>query len=173
MKLMKRVVLGVTATVILAIFFAPTSVADVTAHLKSEIDAARSESGCPPLQSDPVLNAVSQRITRETDDYIRHTARSLPIASDTDLLRVMRESGYNTAKAKLLAGYGDYHTGGAGDDEAKAIRGTVLQGWGFEALPDCAYTKYGVSAINDDGSQGWPSTAPRAYTVTTVVLAGA
>jgi hypothetical protein len=107
------------------------------------------------------------------DDYVRHTARFLPTTSDSDLLRVMRESGYNTAKAKLLAGYGDYRTGGTGDNEAKAIKGTVLEGLGFEALPDCTYTKYGVSAINDDSSQGWPSTAPRTYTVTAVVLAGA
>jgi hypothetical protein len=85
----------------------------------------------------------------------------------------MRESGYSAAKARLLIGYGDYRTGGTGDNEAKAIRGTVLEGLGFEALPDCTYTKYGVSAINDDSSQGWPSTAPRTYTVTAVVLAGA
>jgi hypothetical protein len=108
------------------------------------------------------------------DDYVKHKARALPITGDPELLRVMRESGYNTAKAKLLSGYGDYRTGGAGDNEAKAIRGTVLQGLGAEALTDCTYTKYGLSAINDDDiSEGWPSTAPRTYTVTVVVLAGA
>jgi hypothetical protein len=107
------------------------------------------------------------------DDYVKHMARALPTTGDADLLRLMRESGYNTAKAKLLSGYGDYRTGGAGDNEAKAIRGTVLQGLGAEALTDCTYTKYGVSAMNDDSSEGWPSTAPRTYTVTVVVLAGA
>jgi hypothetical protein len=173
MKLMKRVALSITATAILATFFAPTAAADPTAHLKSEIDAARSESGCPPLQLDPVLNDVSQRTAGEMDDYVKHTARSLPTTGDTDLLRVMRESGYSPAKAKLLVGYGDFRTGGAGDNEAKAIKGAVLQGLAFEALPDCTYTKYGVSAINDDSSQGWPSTAPRTYAVTAVVLAGA
>jgi hypothetical protein len=177
---MKRVALSVTATAILAISFAPTSAADPTAHLQAEIDAARSESGCPPLQLDPVLNAVSQRVAHEVDDYVRHSSRDLPTSGEGPpvalasggVLRVMRESGYNTTKAKLLVGYGDYRTGGAGDNEAKAIKGTVLQGLGFEVLPDCTYTKYGVSAINDDSSQGWPSTAPRTYTVSTVVVAG-
>jgi hypothetical protein len=85
----------------------------------------------------------------------------------------MREAGYNTNKARLLLGYGDYRVGGAGDNEAKAVKATVLQGLGFGTLSDCSYTKYGLSAINDDSSQGWPSTAPRTYTVTAVVVAAA
>jgi hypothetical protein len=84
----------------------------------------------------------------------------------------MREAGYNTNKAKLLLGYGDDRMGGAGDNEDKAIKVAVLQGLGFEAIPDCGYTKYGFSAINDDNQGGWPSTPPRAYSVTAVVLAG-
>ena len=179
-KIMKRFALSITVTAILATFTAPTSAADPTTHLKSEIDTARSESGCPPLQLDPVLNDVSQRIAREVDDYVRHAARTFPTTGEVDvlssgrggLLRVLRESGINTDKAKLLNGYGDYRIGGTGDNEAKAIKTTVLQGLGFEVLPDCTYTRYGLSAINDDSNEGWPSTAPRTYAVTTVVLAG-
>jgi hypothetical protein len=182
MRLMKRVALSATAMAICATFLAPISAADPTAHLKSEIDAARSESGCPPLRADPVLNNVSQRVAREVDDYIRHTARALPTAGENDLVptgtgglsRVMRESGYPTNRLKLLSGYGDYRTGGTGDNESKAIEAAVLQGLGFEALTDCArYTKYGLSAINDDPSQaGWPSTSPRSFSVAAVVVAG-
>jgi hypothetical protein len=180
MQLVKRVALSITATAALAISFAPTSAADPTAHLKAEIDAARSESGCPPLQLDPVLNGVSLRVAHEMDDYVRHSSSFLPtggegppvVEASGGVLRVMREAGYSTAKAKLLEGYGDYRTGGTGDNEAKAIKGTVLQGLGFEVLPDCTYTKYGISAINDDSSQGWPSTPPRTYAVTAVVMAG-
>lgn len=124
------------------------------------------------MQLDPTLSDVSQRTASETDDYIRHTARFLPITGDTDVVRVLRESGYNTVKAKLLLGYADYRTGGTGDNEAKAIKGAVLEGQAFEVFPDCVYKKYGVSAINDDSNQGWPSTAPRSYAVTTVVVAG-
>ena len=150
-------------------------------HLKSEIDAARSDSRCPPLHSDPGLDNISRRVTHEVDDYIRHSSTFLPTTGEIDLfasgkgglLSVMREAGYNTNKARLLNGYGDYRTGGPGDNEAKAVKAAVLEGLGFEALTDCGYTKYGLSAISDDSSQGgWPSTAPRSFTVTAVVLVG-
>lgn len=175
-----RIALSVTTTAVLAILSAPVSAADPTAHLKSEIDAARSESGCPPLQLDPRLNDVSLRVTHETDDYVRHALKLLPTSGEIDLLasgnggalRVMREAGYNTNKVKLLLGYADNRTGGTGDNETKAIKGAVLEGLAFESLPDCGYTKYGLSALDDDSSQGWPSTPPRAYAVTTVVLVG-
>lgn len=179
-KLATRIPLSMTATAALVIFFASTAAADPTTHLKSEIDAARSESECPPLRSDPRLNNVSQRVAHEMDDYVRHAATSFPTTGENDLLStgaggvlpVMREAGYNTNKAKLLLGYGDDRMGGTGDNEAKAIKVAVLQGLGFEAIPDCGYTKYGFSAINDDNQGGWPSTSPRAYSVTAVVLAG-
>jgi len=172
MKAKGRVALSVTIAAISSISVAPVAGADPTTHTKAEIDAARGEAGCPPFQADPVLADVSQRTAHEVDDYVRHAARFLPTTLDTDLLKALRETGYNTANARLLNGYGDYRTGGPGDNEAKAIKGAVLQGWGFEALPDCTLTKYGVSAINGGGSEGWPSTAPRTYSVVVVVLAG-
>jgi hypothetical protein len=92
---------------------------------------------------------------------------------DADLMRALRESGSAIVKAKLLEGYGDPDTGGPGDNEAKAIKATVVEGLAFEVFPDCTYTKYGFSAINEDSSQGWPSTAPRPYTVTAVIVAAA
>jgi len=182
MKFTKCIVLSVIAGAIAPIVLAPASAADPTSHLKSEIDAARSESGCQALQLDPVLTNVAQRVAREMNDYVSYNSRGLPITNEADLLptgsggvlRAMREAGYNTSKAKLLVGYGDHRTGGAGDNEAKAIKGAVLEGRGFEALPDCTYTKYGLSALNDDAKgQGWPSTAPRTYAVASVLLAGA
>jgi hypothetical protein len=124
---------------------------------------------------------VSQRAVREADDYVKHILRSLPTTNEIDLqangsggvLRVMRESGYNTNKAKLLEGYGDYRMGGTRDNEGKAVRTAVLEGLGIDAFSDCAYTNYGLAAINDDSNEGWPSTAPRTFTVTAVLLAGA
>lgn len=179
-RLTKCIALGSTATTMLAMLFAPTSAADPTTNLKAEIDAVRSESGCPPLYADPRLTDVSQRVAHEVADYVKHASSFLPTTGENDLLAtgsggllpVMREAGYKTNKAKLLTGYGDDRTGGPGDNEAKAIKAAVLQGLGFEVFSDCGYTKYGLSAIKDDGSQGWPSTAPRTYAVTTVVLAG-
>jgi hypothetical protein len=172
MKTVRRVAMSVTATLVSLISAAPVAAADPTTHTKAEVDAARGQAGCPPFQVDPVLTDVSQRTAHEVDDYVRHAATFLPTTLDTDLLKALRETGYNTSNARLLNGYGDYRTGGAGDNEAKAIKGAVLQGWGLEALPDCSLTKYGISAINGGGSEGWPSTAPRTYAVVVVVLAG-
>ena len=81
-------------------------------------------------------------------------------------------SGQNLSTTRAGLGYGDPRTGGPGDNEAKAIKAVVLEGQGYEAFTDCAYTKYGLSAVTDDSSQGWPSTAPRTYAVATVVLSG-
>jgi hypothetical protein len=175
---MKRVAVSITAAALLAIFLAPTSAADPTTRLKSEVDAARGEAGCPPFQSDPILNDVSQRAAHEMDVWTNHTGRFLPfmdtnIKEFTSVQQVLREYGYTPLKSRMLVGYGDYRTGGPGDNEAKAIKGAILQGWGFGVLSDCSYTKYGVAAINDDSSQGWPSTAPRSFTVTAVVVTGA
>jgi hypothetical protein len=185
MSFMNRVALSATATAMVAIFLAPTSAADSadpTAVLKSAIDAARSDSGCPPLQPNSILTSVSQRVAGESSDYITHTARSLPTSGENDLVptgtgglaRVMREFGYPTNRAKLLVGYGDYRTGGPGDNEFKAIKAAVLEGLGFEALTNCTkYTKYGLTAINNDQSpQGWPSTVPRSFSLAVVVVAG-
>lgn len=164
--------MGVTGAAISMIAFAPISAADPTQQLKIEIDAARAESGCPPFEVDPVLADLSQRSVHEVGDYVKHTGRFLPTSSDRDLLRVLRETGYNTVNAKQLNGYADYRTGGAGDNETRAIKGAVLQGHGFGTLTDCTLTKYGFSGLNDDGSGGWPSTVPRAYSVVVVILAG-
>jgi hypothetical protein len=173
MKLMKSAAVSVTATAVLTIFVAPISIADPIQHLKSEIDAARSQAGCPPFQSDPLLNDVSHTTARQTDEYVRHTSRFLPTTGDADLMRELRESGSRIVNAKLVEGYGDPNTGGPGDNEAKAITATVVEGSSYGVFADCRYTKYGFSAINDDSSQGWPSTAPRPYTVTAVVVAAA
>jgi hypothetical protein len=174
MKVAKHVALSITATTVMPLFLAPISTADPSTHLRSEIDVARSDAGCPPFQSDPFLNDVSHNIAEQTDEYVRHAARFFPPAADTGdaaLMRVLRESGSKIVKARLVAGYGDPNTGGPGDNESKGIKGAVVEGLAYGVFSDCGYTKYGFSAINDDSSQGWPSTAPRTYTVTTVIVA--
>ena len=181
-EFIKRVALSTAAATVVAMVLAPVSAADATTNLKSAIDAARSDSGCPALASDPVLTTIAERAARELDDYVRHDARNLPITGENPtlptgvggLLRVLREYGYGTNNARLLTGYGDSRVGGPGDDEAKAIKYTVIEGFAFEALNDCtSYTKYGLSTINDDhAAEGWPSTPPRTFSVAIVVLAG-
>jgi hypothetical protein len=157
---------------------APIAVAqDPAANLKAAIDAARSDGGCPPFQNDAILNDVSARATHEVDAWINHTGKTLPV-SDTivpgvpGLMQALREKGYNPGKAKMLSGYGDYRTGGPGDNEAKAIAAALLQGEAYAVFSDCSYKKYGLSALSDDSPQGWPSAPPRSYFLTTVTVTG-
>jgi len=133
----------------LAIALAPASAAS-TADLKFGVESARG--GCPPLQWDPVLVGVAQRATHETGSYVAHTARFQPFE---DPMPVLRDLGYKAGKAKLLVGYGDV--------ESSAIHGLVLQGW--EAIPDCTYTRYGANEFQGE-REG------REYVFAAVVLAG-
>lgn len=166
-------VVVVCSTLVLA----PTSTADTTEDLKAAVDAARSATGCPPFQFDAILNEVSQRAVRESDGWVSHTGKVLPV-SDTNVQGVpsvtqaLRDVGYNPSKVRMLSGYGDANTGGHGGNETKAVTAVVLQGLGFEVFSDCGYTKYGFGALSNDSSQGWPSAAPRSYSVTAVVVAG-
>jgi hypothetical protein len=101
------------------------------------------------LQPDPVLTDVAQRANGETQSYMEHTARFEPFE---DPMPVLHDLGYNASKAKLVAGYGDV--------EAKAIHGVVVQGW--EAIPDCTYTKYGLNVL---------ANADKGYALAALVLA--
>lgn len=183
-KVATRAVLSATITGTLAVVFSSLSAADPPASLESLLDAARAEYGCPALQLDPVLNNVSHRIAGENADYVSHNPRSrtlptsgeiplLPTGSE-GLLQVLREAGYNTNKTRLLIGYGDDSMGGPADKNAKAVMSAVVEGKALGAFSDCAYTKYGVGAVdNADISQGWPSMPPKAFTLISVVVAGA
>lgn len=176
MKLLLRLVVLGIAVAASAVALAPTSAADLTTSLKSAIDAARGEGGCPPFESDPVLNDVSQRVAREIAGWVNHTGNVLPpedtgLLPDNSIPAVLIKSGYTPLSARLLNGYGDYRTGGSGDNDGKAVASLVLQGLAFEVFSDCAYTKVGFSAQSDDGSQGWPSSIPRSFTVTVAIMA--
>lgn len=124
-----------------SIAFAPRSAADATANLRAAVDSARGS--CAPLAQDPVLERLAQRENGETRAYIEHQARFMPFEDPSLVLRTL---GYTAGKAKLVAGYGDI--------EEKAIHGVIVQGW--QAIPDCSYTKYGVDAVNNtDGGTPW------------------
>ncbi|BCO39286.1 hypothetical protein MINTM001_04250 [Mycobacterium paraintracellulare] len=100
-----------------------------------------------------MLNDVAQRANGETQSYIEHTARFEPFE---DPMPVLHDLGYKAGKAKLIPGYADI--------EAKAIRGVIVHGW--QAIPDCTYTKYGVNVLdNPEGMHG-------GYVLAALVLAG-
>ncbi len=119
-----------------ALSVAPPAAADQTATLANMIAGARGN--CAPLQADSVLTSLAQRATRETEQYQKHLARFEPFE---DPMPALRDLGYSTPKAKLLAGYGDV--------DQKAMDGVVLFGW--NTIPDCTYTKYGVDVLQSDG----------------------
>lgn len=144
--------------------------ADTVDVLKSAIDAVHREGGCAPLQWEPRLAELTERTVHEVQGWVTHTATSLPV-EDTTLMSELRRLDYRTLKARMLSGYADDLTGGAGSYQDKAIKATILQGRSFDVLGDCSYTKFGTSALSDDGSQGWPSTPPKSFAVTSVVLA--
>ncbi|MEB3034044.1 hypothetical protein [[Mycobacterium] nativiensis] len=70
---------------------------------------------------------------------------------------------YAAGKAKLLVGYGDSvpRRSAPPTREGKAILGVVTEG--YEFIPDCTYTKFGASAI-ENRSEG--------YVLAVSVLAG-
>jgi hypothetical protein len=142
------VLTGAALAVVAAVALAPMTLADNVDDLKTQVDATRG--GCPPLQPDTVLDGVAQRANAETKSYIEHTARFVPFE---DPMPVLRELGYPAGKAKLIPGYGD--------EQSKAIHGVTVQGW--QAIPDCSYTKYGLNVFtNADGG----------YVLAALVLAG-
>lgn len=148
---MKRHFSAAVIVAAVALWLAPVSAADATSTLKSRVDAGRG--GCTPLQSDRVLNDVARRANTETRAYIEHTARFEPFE---DPMPILRDLGYSAGKARLVPGYGD--------SEDKAIHGVVIHGW--EAIPDCTYTRFGVDVLdNPEGSRG-------RYVLAALILAG-
>jgi hypothetical protein len=142
------VVSSAALAALVTVALAPAAVADDVGDLKTQVDVTRG--GCPPLQSDTVLDGVAQRANAESQSYIEHTARFVPFE---DPMPVLRELGYPAGKAKLIPGYGDV--------EAKAIHGVTVQGW--QAIPDCSYAKYGLNVL---------TSADGGYVLAALVLAG-
>ncbi|ORB39007.1 hypothetical protein BST41_18470 [Mycolicibacterium porcinum] len=66
---------------------------------------------------------------------------------------VLRDMGYPAGKAKLHVGYGDA--------VEKAVYGVTLFGW--ETIPDCTYTRYGVNVLDK---------SDRGYVLAALILAG-
>lgn len=175
---------GTAICTLLAVMLSPSSVADPPGSLGSLLDGARAEYGCPALQVDPVLNDLGHRIAGDNADYVAHSPRSrtLPTSGELPLiptgtegvLRLLREANYNTNKVRLLIGYGDDSMGGPADRNAKAVMSVVVEGKALGAISDCAYTRYGFGAVNNaDIRQGSPSVPPKAFSLISVVVAGA
>lgn len=153
----------VLATMVLASVWpwAPSAGADLAA-LSSAVTQARAGTPCPQLQSHPLVQRASEIANRSNDDYLNHTARSAPVGEAAPgvpvpvlgATEVLKDLGFDAKKTKLLSG--------AGRTEVDAIKFILVSG--FASIPDCSYTKFGVSSLLNEKT---------GYYLTTVILAEA
>lgn len=105
---------------------------------------------CAALRSDPLVEQAAEIVNRSTDKWVDHTGRAAPVREP---LPVLHDLGYGGRRAVQIEG--------AGDTDAQAIAGLLIIG--YDILPDCSYTDYGVSLIQNQST---------GHYLATVVLAG-
>jgi hypothetical protein len=131
---------------------APAS-ADSADSLRSAVTQVR-QGMCGPLHYDPLVEHVADIVNQSTVDWIDHSSRAAPI--DKDPLPVLKDRGYEGNKAAMALG--------AGRTVAESIKMLLLQG--YNKIPDCSYTDYGVSVMqNPNANQGFSN-------LTVLILAG-
>lgn len=121
---------------------APSAVADATDDVSAAVVADRAGSSCAPLRADPVVNRVADVVNKSYSDWLDHKVNHAPIK---DPRPGLKELGYGGAKGVFVGGVSQ-------DSEAEAIKATLLEG--FDKIPDCSYTDYGVSLLRNENS-GW------------------
>jgi hypothetical protein len=142
--------LAVAATGAVGLVVAPAAVADFDGNLTDAVAQARAAS-CVALVADPTATQTAAFAAKSTEAYLNHEARVVPIS---DPMPVLKDRGSTARKAKLLSG--------AGQTEADAIKSVLVSG--YNVIPDCSYTQFGVSTL--------PNTNLGGYFLASVVLAG-
>jgi hypothetical protein len=143
---------AVTAMTILSasLTLAPSAVADSVDNLRTAVMTVRSAS-CGPLRSNPLVEQAAKEVNRSTDAWRDFNARAVPVP---DPLPLLKDLGYGGTKAKAVSG--------AGQTDAAAIKGLVIQG--YLDIPHCSYTDYGVSVLRNRTTN---------FVLAVLVLAGA
>lgn len=121
-----------------SVLLACPATADSGDSLRAAVISART-AYCEPLRSDPVVERVAEIVNRSTDVWLDHKGRAVPIP---DPLPALKDLGYRGGKAMQISG--------AGDTDAKAIEGLLISG--YDKLPDCSYTDYGVNVMQNLGT---------------------
>lgn len=121
---------------------APSCVADAVDNVKAAVAADRAGSSCAPLRSHPVVERVAQVVNKSYNDWLDNNANHVPIK---DPRPGLKELGYGGSKGVFVGGVSQ-------TSEAEAIRATLLEG--FDKIPDCSYTDFGVSELRNEKS-GW------------------
>lgn len=122
-------------TLAACISLAPPAVASSADRLRDALMSAHSAS-CKPLRSDPRLEQAAEDINRQTDKWLDFKGRIAPV---DDALPTVKDLGYGGSKVRLLQG--------ANTTEALAIKALLIEG--YLAIPDCSYTDYGVSVLQN------------------------
>jgi hypothetical protein len=143
---------AVAALTVLAagISLASPALADPSESFKSAVNSSRSGTSCRPLRYNPVVEQVAEISNRTTDKYLDHTATDVPVDVPSPGLK---DLGYGGSKGTLLRG--------AARNEGAAIKQALIEG--FDTLPDCSYTDFGVSILRNRSN---------GYYLTSLVLAG-
>jgi hypothetical protein len=134
-----------------SVSLAPSAVADSADSLRTGVMAVRAASSCGPLRSDPIVEQVADNVNQSTDSWMEFQGRAVPVPEP---LPVLKDLGYGGNSATAVYGTGRV--------DADAIKGLLLQG--YAKIPDCRYTDYGVSVMQNQRT---------ALFIIVLVLAGA
>jgi hypothetical protein len=128
----------VTTILAASVSLAPTAVADSADSLRAAVTAVR-QGTCQPLRSEPVVEQAADIVNRSTDVWLDHKGRAVPVP---DPLPVLKDLGYGGGRAVQVQG--------AGNTDAEAIEGLLVVG--YDIVPDCSYTDFGVSVMQNQST---------------------
>lgn len=122
----------------LSIALAPAAFAQPAPEIAQAVTTVRASSSCPALRYNPTVEHAAEIVNQSTYTYLNHTAENVP-ADDPHPTAILKDLGINATSSLALQG--------AAHDEAGAIKGVLLEG--RRAIPDCAYTDFGVSLLRE------------------------
>jgi hypothetical protein len=120
---------------------AAPALADPSPGLQQAVIDARATAACAPLNYNAAVEHAADIVNRSTYSYLAHAAENVP-ADDPHPTAIVKDLGINASKASSFQG--------AGRDPADAMKGLLLQG--RNAIPDCSYTDFGVSLLQEPQS---------------------
>lgn len=145
-----RFIVGLSPILTVTVVLAPPATADPAPSLREAVEQVRGSASCGQLEYDPGVEQAAEIVNQSTDVYLNQTARHVPVA---DPLPIVHDLGVAGGKAISLYG--------AAPNTGDSIKSVLLQG--YQAIPDCAYTKFGASML-------WNENTGR--NLATVVLVG-
>jgi hypothetical protein len=118
-----------------SVALAPSAVGDTADSLRAAVTQLRGSS-CGGLRSNPIVEQAALNVNQSTDKWVDFTARAVPVP---DAVPLLKDLGYGGSKAAMVFG--------AGQTEARAMKGLLLEG--YKDIPDCSYTDFGASVLTN------------------------